>query len=135
MSPPARLRRTGPLRNVRLRRLARWACDGDLVLDRGSSIIVLVGRDLRDLPTVGDDLAYERAHVQGDYFGGAVRVVDERLVSAGNHGHEVLLTRMEPYGRERPSSDLETPAHMPYARERPRRKAVRSSSTVSAASV
>ena len=44
----------------------RRACDPDLVLDPDSSAIVLAGRDVRDLPTVRDGLAFEGAHIEGD---------------------------------------------------------------------
>jgi hypothetical protein len=73
------------------RELVRRTCDRDLVLDHGSSAIVLAGRNVRDLPTVGDDLALEGWGVEGDDLGCPVRVVHERLVSAVDHGHEDVL--------------------------------------------
>ena len=66
-------------------------------MDRDSSAIVLAGRDVCDLPTVGDDLAFDGADVEGDDLGCTVRVVHERLVSAVDRGHEAVLPK-EPCG-------------------------------------
>src|SRR4029079_16806856 len=73
---------------VFLWKLAHWACDRDLVLDRPFRVVVFSGRDFRYFTTVGDDLALDGAGVQGDYLGCAVGVVHERLVSARDHGHD-----------------------------------------------
>ena len=78
-------------RRLLRRLLGRGASDRDLVLDREAGAIVLAGRDGRDLPTVGDDLTFDGADVEGDDLGGSVRVAHERLVSAVNHGHEAVV--------------------------------------------
>ena len=65
--------------------------------------MVFAGRDVRDLPTVGDDLALEGTDVEGDDLGCVVRVVHERRVSAVDGGHEAVLHPGSPavYARAR----------------------------------